>query len=230
MRSSLQSGTRGEHIWHRLCACTDTSERGPFLPAHFPGLSQTLARAPPAHPRWRPSPHDVLAEHNLVPAGRTPSTATNRSPRPDGTLRVAGAHTQGRALIRKRIARSGARAVASSSLQNRRPACCGPRLRCVSAVGGTRIFPVALRRYPNETGSDHGGQAHAPLSSVRWTAGSPIVLREVWQGRLWSAKPVTAVQDGPNLIAQCLAQAPAPAPRWRPRRRSGCAARCLGAV
>lgn len=38
-----------------------------------------------------------------------------------------------------------------------------------------------------------------------WTAGDQIVLREVWHGKVWSAKPVTVVQDTPDLIALYMA-------------------------
>lgn len=37
-----------------------------------------------------------------------------------------------------------------------------------------------------------------------WTAGSPIVYREVWQGKIWTARPVIVVQDRPDLIALYL--------------------------
>jgi len=37
-----------------------------------------------------------------------------------------------------------------------------------------------------------------------WTAGSQIVYREVWRGRIWTARPVTVVQDTPDLIALSL--------------------------
>ena len=37
-----------------------------------------------------------------------------------------------------------------------------------------------------------------------WTAGSQIVYREVWQGKVWTARPVTVVQDTPDLIALYL--------------------------
>jgi len=33
-----------------------------------------------------------------------------------------------------------------------------------------------------------------------WTPGSQIVYREVWRGRVWTAMPVTVVQDKPDLI------------------------------
>ncbi len=38
-----------------------------------------------------------------------------------------------------------------------------------------------------------------------WTAGDQIVLREVWRGKVWSAKPVTVVQDTTHLIALYMA-------------------------
>src|SRR4051812_11574477 len=33
-----------------------------------------------------------------------------------------------------------------------------------------------------------------------WPARSPIVLRETWQGRVWTARPVRVVQDAPELL------------------------------
>lgn len=38
-------------------------------------------------------------------------------------------------------------------------------------------------------------------SMICWSAGDSIVLREVRQGRVWSAKPVIVVRDAPNIIA-----------------------------
>jgi hypothetical protein len=38
-------------------------------------------------------------------------------------------------------------------------------------------------------------------SPLNWTVQAQIVLREVWRGKVWTARPVTVVQDGPELIA-----------------------------
>ena len=35
----------------------------------------------------------------------------------------------------------------------------------------------------------------------RWSRGNPIVLREVYQGRVWAVRPVTVVEDSPDRIA-----------------------------
>ena len=57
-----------------------------------------------------------------------------------------------------------------------------------------------------------------PLPDVLWSAGAPIVLREVRQGQTWSAKPVTVVQDSPELVALWMA----PGTHWlRPQRPDG---------
>jgi predicted RNA-binding protein associated with RNAse of E/G family len=34
-----------------------------------------------------------------------------------------------------------------------------------------------------------------------WSPGDQIVLREVWDGKLWAVRPVTVVRDDPELIA-----------------------------
>jgi Protein of unknown function (DUF402) len=34
-----------------------------------------------------------------------------------------------------------------------------------------------------------------------WPPGSQIVVRETWRGRIWTARPVTIVQDTPELLA-----------------------------
>ena len=38
-----------------------------------------------------------------------------------------------------------------------------------------------------------------------WSPGQPIVLREVWDGKLWAVRPVIVVRDDPKLIATYLA-------------------------
>jgi len=35
---------------------------------------------------------------------------------------------------------------------------------------------------------------------IPWSAGSPILLREIWQGKVWTARPVTVVQDTDDTI------------------------------
>lgn len=58
----------------------------------------------------------------------------------------------------------------------------------------------------------------ASMTDVLWSAGAPIVLREVRQGQIWSAKPVTVVQDAPELVALWMA----PGTHWlRPQRPDG---------
>lgn len=42
-------------------------------------------------------------------------------------------------------------------------------------------------------------------TSLFWKAGDKIVLREVLRGKVWSAKPVTVVQDTPDLVALWMA-------------------------
>lgn len=34
-----------------------------------------------------------------------------------------------------------------------------------------------------------------------WNSGSSIIIREVWERRIWTVRPVTVVEDTPNLIA-----------------------------
>ena len=41
-------------------------------------------------------------------------------------------------------------------------------------------------------------------STDRWQPGSQIVYREVWRESVWTAKPVTVVQDSPDLIVLYL--------------------------
>lgn len=63
----------------------------------------------------------------------------------------------------------------------------------------------------------------APLSQTRnagacWSAGTPVMLREVRQGLTWSVKPVTVVQDTPELVAVWMA----PGTHWlQPQRVDG---------
>lgn len=40
--------------------------------------------------------------------------------------------------------------------------------------------------------------------SPRWITGSQVVYREVWRGKVWTAKPVIVVQDTSELIALYL--------------------------
>ena len=36
--------------------------------------------------------------------------------------------------------------------------------------------------------------------TARWCPGDQIVLREVWRGKVWSARPLTVVRDEPDLL------------------------------
>jgi len=36
---------------------------------------------------------------------------------------------------------------------------------------------------------------------MSWAPGTTVVVQEVWRGRLWSARPVTVVRDGGDLLA-----------------------------
>jgi hypothetical protein len=38
----------------------------------------------------------------------------------------------------------------------------------------------------------------------RWPAGSPVVYREILNGRIWTARPVTVIQDAPGQVAVYL--------------------------
>jgi len=40
----------------------------------------------------------------------------------------------------------------------------------------------------------------------RWSPGDNIVLREVWQGRVWTARPVIVVEDSNEIIALHIAE------------------------
>ncbi|MCL4303262.1 MAG: DUF402 domain-containing protein [Anaerolineae bacterium] len=43
------------------------------------------------------------------------------------------------------------------------------------------------------------------MSQARyWPKGSEIVYREIWRGKVWTARPVTVIQDTPNLTALYL--------------------------
>lgn len=52
----------------------------------------------------------------------------------------------------------------------------------------------------------------------RWAPGSHIILREVWRGTIWTIRPVTVVQDTPELVALYLAPG---TPCKHPRRLDG---------
>jgi len=53
---------------------------------------------------------------------------------------------------------------------------------------------------------------------MRFHAGDPVIVREVWRGRIWTVRAVTVVRDEPELLA--LYQ-PAGAPWKRPRALDG---------
>ena len=38
-------------------------------------------------------------------------------------------------------------------------------------------------------------------STAPWQPGAPIILRETWQGQVWTARPLTVVRDTPALLA-----------------------------
>ncbi len=48
------------------------------------------------------------------------------------------------------------------------------------------------------------------MSDSFWNPGTPILYREVWRGRVWTARPVLVVQDTPDLVALYFR----PATRW----------------
>lgn len=70
-------------------------------------------------------------------------------------------------------------------------------LRVFRTVSGSprsrRIFTTGI--YREESWMD-----------VQWARGDGIVLREVWQGRVWSARPITVVEVGSDWIALYLAE------------------------
>lgn len=58
----------------------------------------------------------------------------------------------------------------------------------------------------------------ASLTESPWSAGAPIMLREVRQGQIWSVRPVTVVRDTPELVALWMA----PGTHWlQPQRPDG---------
>lgn len=59
-------------------------------------------------------------------------------------------------------------------------------------------------------------------SSVRWEPGEQIALREVWQEKVWSAKPEIVVYDTPRTLALYL---PAGTPWKKPVSKDGFALR-----
>src|SRR4051812_20445310 len=36
--------------------------------------------------------------------------------------------------------------------------------------------------------------------AMSWSPGTPILLRETWNSRVWTARPVRVVQDSPELV------------------------------
>lgn len=65
-------------------------------------------------------------------------------------------------------------------------------------------MPPAKYRMRNRPGLEWSTDLGAvegirPINS--WTSGTTVVLQEVWQGKLWSARPVTVVDDGEDCIA-----------------------------
>jgi uncharacterized protein len=43
------------------------------------------------------------------------------------------------------------------------------------------------------------------MKTARYTPGEAIVLREIWHGKIWTARPVLVVRDSPDLIALHIA-------------------------
>lgn len=39
------------------------------------------------------------------------------------------------------------------------------------------------------------------MEEHRWAAGDQVVLREIWEGKVWSGRPQIVVQDSPDLLA-----------------------------
>ena len=44
-----------------------------------------------------------------------------------------------------------------------------------------------------------------------WSPGDQVLLREIWNGRVWTARPMTVVRDSPALLALYIA----PGTRWK---------------
>ncbi len=38
----------------------------------------------------------------------------------------------------------------------------------------------------------------------QWTTGKQVIYREIWRGKVWTARPVTLVQDTPDLVVLYL--------------------------
>jgi len=34
----------------------------------------------------------------------------------------------------------------------------------------------------------------------RWSAGNPVTVREIWQGKVWTVRALTIVRDEPDLL------------------------------
>ncbi len=49
------------------------------------------------------------------------------------------------------------------------------------------------------------------MTASRWEVGDPVLLREVFQSRVWAARPATIVRDADELVAAYLA----PGMRWK---------------
>src|SRR4029077_10384473 len=64
----------------------------------------------------------------------------------------------------------------------------------------TRIVVIARgRSYARRMGGTNAGDASAPETPSPHAPGDRVAIREVWDGRVWYARPAVVVQDEPNL-------------------------------
>jgi hypothetical protein len=71
------------------------------------------------------------------------------------------------------------------------------------------------------------------MSQKRWQRGDTVVVQDVWQGRLWTARPMTVVADGDEFVALWMPKGTrwqgsvVPPTRPRPEERSERILSCL---
>lgn len=73
------------------------------------------------------------------------------------------------------------------------------RARAPSNLHGAGPTSGATWQYARSMGGTPNAGTEETLSEVRHQPGDTVVLREVWDGRVWYARPAVVVQDEPNL-------------------------------
>src|SRR5215213_1446004 len=102
----------------------------------------------------------------------------------------------------------------STRWENRRPA---SRWRSLTSVPGLfsdqakPCYDWRAHRYIRPMSHREDWEIAAPAVQRAWVSGNCVILREVRQGQVYSAKPVTVVCDRPDLVALWIA----PGTRWK---------------